>query len=242
MLKSLWRARTVTDAVFLADYAINPLGVKSSAEIAEVVERWLAQAAEVSDTLVIACNTLSIRYHQLYGSERRLGRMTRVVSMADCFAEMVAQEADRIEGKKLLVLGTEFTASQPLYSDMIARACRRTSVSTFAATELERKIARFGDWEGGTDPTLTGELRRAIDRAEIVVLACTCFPMVREDLEAVFPDVWFLDPGAYSTGLLPGDAGTRDNTLSVRVTGEEVSAARVVEFAESYLGVSTCCT
>ena len=242
MLRSLWRASAARDAVFLADYAINPLGLKSNTEIAEVVERWLTQAAEVSDTLVIACNTLSIRYHQLYGSERPLGRLTRVVSMADCFAEMVQQEADRIAGKNLLVLGTEFTASQSLYSDIIEEVCPGTSVSTFAATELERKIARFGSWEGGTDPTLTRELRRAIDRAEIAILACTCFPMVMEDLEAVFPDVLFLDPGAYSAGLMPGDAGNRDNTLSVRVTGEEVSSARVVEFAESYLGVSTCCT
>ena len=242
MLKSLWGERTATDAVFLADYAINPLGVKSSAGIAEVVERWLTQAAEVSDTLVIACNTLSDRYHQLYGSKKPLGRMMHVVSMADCFAEMVKQEADRIEGKNLLVLGTEFTASQSLYSDIVEQVCPGANVSAFAATELERKIARFGNWEGGTDPTLTGELRRAIDRAEIAILACTCFPMVREDLEAVFPDVLFLDPGAYSAGLIPGDAGTGDNTLSVRVTGEEVSAARVVEFAESYLGVSTCCT
>lgn len=242
MLKSLWRARIATDAVFLADYAINPLGVKSDTEIAEVVERWLTQAAEVSDTLVIACNTLSVRYHQLYGSERRLGRLAHVVSMADCFAEMVEQEADRIAGKNLLVIGTEFTANQSLYSEIVAQACPGANVSTFAATELEQKIARFGTWEGATDPTLTGELRRAIDRAEIAILACTCFPMVREDLEAVFPDVLFLDPGAYSAGLMRGHAGTRDNTLSVTVTGEEVSSARVVEFAESYLGVSTCCT
>ena len=242
MLKSLWGARIATDAVFLADYAINPLGVKSHAEIAEVVERWLTQAAEVSDTLVIACNTLSIRYHQLYGAGRRLGRLTRVVSMADCFAEMVKQEAGRIAGKKLLVIGTEFTAGQSLYSDIVEQVCPGTHVSTFAATELERKIARFGNWEGEIDATLTGELRRALDRAEIAILACTCFPIVREDLEAVFPDVLFLDPGAYSAGLVPGHAGTGDKTLSVTVTGEEVSAARVVEFAESYLGVSACCT
>ena len=91
MLKSLWSAGTASDAVFLADYASNPLGVKSNVDIAKVVERWLTQAAEVSDTLFIACNTLSIRYHQLYGSEGRLGRLTRVVSMADCFAAMVEQ-------------------------------------------------------------------------------------------------------------------------------------------------------
>lgn len=242
MLKSLWRAGTASDVVFLADYAINPLGVKSNAEIAQVVDRWLTQAAEVSETLFIACNTLSIRYHQLYGSAGRLGRLTRVVSMADCFAAMADQEADRIAEKNVLVIGTEFTAGQSLYSDIVARVCQGAIVSTVAATELERKIARFGTWEGGTDPTLTGELRRAIEGTEIAILACTCFPMVRKDLEAVFPHVSFLDPGAYGAGLMPERAGTRDNTLRVKVTGREVSSAHVVEFAESYLGVSTCCT
>ncbi len=242
MLKSLWRAGIAKDAVFLADYAINPLGLKSDTEITGVVERWLAQAAKVSDTLVIACNTLSIRYHQLYGSEGRLGRLTRVVSMADCFAAMVEQEADRIAGKTVLVIGTEFTASQSLYRDIVAQVCPGARVSTFAATELERKIARFGAWEGATDATLTGALRRAMEVTEIAVLACTCFPLVRKDLEAVFPDVLFLDPGAYGAGLMPKQIGTTDNRLRVKVTGQEVSEARVIEFAESYLGVSTCCT
>ena len=242
MLKSLWSAGTASDVVFLADYASNPLGVKSDVDIAKVVERWLTEAAEVSDMLFIACNTLSIRYHQLYGSEGRLGRLTRVVSMADCFAAMVEQEAERLAEKNVLVIGTEFTAGQSLYSDIVARACPGTTVSTVAATELERKIARFGAWEGGTDPTLTGELRRAIERAQIAILACTCFPMVRKDLEAVFPHVSFLDPGAYGAGLMPKEAVTTDNTLRVKVTGQAVSPARVAEFAESYLGVSTCCT
>lgn len=242
MLKSLWRSGIASDVVFLADYASNPLGVKTNEDIAEVVERWLTQAAEVSDTLFIACNTLSIRYHQLYGSEGRLGRLTRVVSMADCFAAMAEQEAERIAKKNVLIIGTEFTAGQSLYSDIVARVCPGTTVSTVAATELERKIARFGAWEGGTDPTLTGELRRAIEGAQIAILACTCFPMVRKDLEAVFPHVSFLDPGAYGAGLMPKQAVTKDNTLRVKVTGQAVSSARVAEFAESYLGVSTCCT
>lgn len=242
MLKSLWRAGAACDVVFLADYAINPLGVKNDTEIAQVVERWLTQAAEVSDTLVMACNTLSIRYHQLYGSGILPDGPTRIISMVDCFAAMVEQEADRIAGKNLLVIGTEFTARQSVYSAIVENACADASIGTVAATELERKIARFGSWQGESDPTLTGKLRSDIAGADVAVLACTCFPMVRADLEAAFPDVLFLDPGAYCAELMPMHADTRDNTLSVRVTGQEISAARVAEFAESYLGVSTCCT
>ena len=44
VVRSLWDAGEAGNAIFLADYAINPLGVKSDPEIADVVERWLRLA------------------------------------------------------------------------------------------------------------------------------------------------------------------------------------------------------
>ena len=242
MLKSLWRAGAAKNAIFLADYAINPLGVKSDAAIADVVESWLAQAAAVSDTLVIACNTLSIRYRQLFGSATAPEGLSRIISMADCFEAMVRAEAEQLAGKNVLIIGTEFTASQVLYAEIVESACTDASVHTVAATDLERKIARFETWDGAADSSLTAELGQAIERTDVAVLACTCFPMISDDLEALFPGVLFLDPGAYCAGLVPAHDETNNKTLSISVTGEEISRARVTEFAESYLGVKTCCT
>lgn len=239
MVRSLWDAGAVTTAVFLADYAVNPLGVKSDDAIAKVVERWLSRAAAVSDSLLIACNTLSIRYHQLRESFDPDALRLNVVSMVDCFAAMVEQEASQLDGKNVLIVGTEFTAGQGLYADILDRVVPGTSVDTIAATELERTIARFGRWSGQGDASLTVELRQAIGDSDIVVLACTCFPMVKADLQGLFPGVVFLDPGAWSPGLVSANGVAGQRKLSLEVTGNAVSEDRVVEYAKSYLGTDS---
>ena len=54
VVKSMWGSGYAGDAIFMADYEINPLGVKSDSAIADVVNKWLRLAAENSETLVIA--------------------------------------------------------------------------------------------------------------------------------------------------------------------------------------------
>jgi glutamate racemase len=235
VLKAIWKGQVADHAIFLADYAINPLGVRSDAALAEVVSSWLERAAGVSDTLVIACNTLSIRYEQIFtaGTTDNLG--LNVVSMVDCFEAMVRSEVDILENRKILVIGTAFTARQPLYAQVVERVLPGAWVDTMAATALERKIARFEDWSGVEDSALTAELKTAIGDADVAILACTCFPMVKADLETLFPDVVFLDPGAYCSELITGHRKARQKRLSLEVTGNEVPAAKVISFARSYL-------
>jgi glutamate racemase len=235
VVKSMWNSGSADDAVFLADYAINPLGLKSDSAIADVIDRWLRLAEEHSHTLVIACNTLSVRYHQLFESKVPNSGLKHVVSMVDCFDAMVKIEADRLASRKILVIGTEFTASQGLYPDILSAALPGIRIDTIAATNLERKIARFQPWENGGNSVLTRDIRRAIENTDIAVLACTCFPMVRAELESLFPGVIFLDPGAYCSGLLNESAIAQNRKLYIKVTGKVVSTKRVTEFAKSYL-------
>jgi len=247
VVKSMWNSGGAGDAVFLADYAINPLGVKSDSAIADVVNRWLGLAAEHSDTLVIACNTLSIRYHQLLRSDASLSGLKRIISMVDCFEAMVEIEADRLANGKVLVVGTEFTASQRLYPDILCGAFPGIDTDTVSATELERKIARFQPWNSAGESVLSMELRQAIENTDIAVLACTCFPLVRAELESLFPSVIFLDPATYCSGLLNESSIAQHRQLRIKVTGDVVSAIRVTEFAKSYLsneseGATRCCT
>jgi len=235
VLRSMWNSGSASDAVFLADYEINPLGLESDSAIEDVIERWLGLAQERSDTLVVACNTLSIRYHQLLRSKTPNSRLKHIVSMVDCFAAMVKIEADHLANKKVLVIGTEFTASQHLYPGILSSASPGIRISTIAATNLERKIARFQSWKSGEESALTSDLKEAIKNTDIAVLACTCFPMVRTELESLYPEVIFLDPGAYCSGLLDESTVGQDRKLTIEVTGKVVSKARVTEFAKSYL-------
>jgi len=237
VVKSIWSSGSTADAFFLADYAINPLGVKSDSDIAEVVARWLEFAEEHSDTLVIACNTLSVRYHKLVRSDMPRSRLSRIVSMVDCIEAMVKSEADRLANRKVLVIGTEFTANQELYPEILDTV-PGVRVDTVAATELERMIARFEPWQGELGSILAGEPGQAIENADMVVLACTCFPIVQAELESLFPGVVFLDPGAYCPGILDENSSSQHRRLCIKATGDVVSTKSVLEFAETYLGNS----
>jgi glutamate racemase len=239
VLKSLWRAGAASDAVFMADYAVNPLGTKNDAEIAEAVRRWTAFAERHADTLVIACNTLSIRYQQLCRSAVSDSSLHQVVSMVDCFELMVQAECDRLAGRSVLIIGTEFTASQDVYPELLRKAAPCVQISAFGATELERRIARFEPLDAGGRSVFDGGLHAAIADVDFAVLACTCFPMVSSRLANLFPGVTFLDPGSYCADLLQRSNDTGDRKLRIEVTGNVVEQARVTKFAQTYLGTGT---
>lgn len=238
VLKSLWASGTAGHAIFLADYAVNPLGVKSDSDIAEVVDRWMGIAGEYGDTLLTACNTLSIRYHQMRDSAAPASSAMRSLTMVDCLEAMANDEAARLANSKVLVVGTAFTASQALYPNILGAAAPGVCVDSVAATELERRIARFEPWSSSDESVLTTALRQAIEQAEIAVLACTCFPMAVEELQSVFPEVVFLDPGAYCPTVMPKRGMVEDRKLTIRVTGDVVEASQVSAFAKSYLGAA----
>lgn len=236
MVKAIWSTGAAIDAFFLADYEINPLGVKSDEAIAGVVKKWLGLAAQHSDTLLIACNTLSIRYSQLMQSRPLPPGLKHVISMVDCFESLVKTESEYLGNKRILTMGTEFTASQPVYPDILKRHLPAAHVKSVAATDLERKIARFQLDTNKKDSLLTPVLEQAIDDSEVTILACTCFPMVSLELKSRFPDVVFLDPGAYCAGLVAQHVTGQYQRLSIEVTGDVITKDHVMEFADSYLG------
>lgn len=244
VVRSLWNAGEAGNAIFLADYAINPLGVKSDPDIANVVERWLRSAEEHSDTLVMACNTLSVRHRKLQLSKARLPGPQHIVSMIDCFEALVRAEESLLEDKDILIVGTRYTAAESVYPDILRAAIPGARIKTIAATELERVIARFEPWDSSDDSVLTHELRLALQETNVAILACTCFPIVMDRLKSLFPHVTFLDPGAYCAGLLPKHTAMKDKRLRIKVTGDVISAIRAVDFAESHLGTGDieCCT
>ena len=52
-VKSMWGYGHAANALFMADYDVNPLGVKDESAIAEMVSKWFSMAAEHADTVVI---------------------------------------------------------------------------------------------------------------------------------------------------------------------------------------------
>jgi glutamate racemase len=234
VVKSLQASGQVSDVVFVADYAVNPLGVKDATQIADVVRRWLAMAKQYSDTAVIACNTLSVHYQRLSGTEASSTALRHVVSMVDCFNNMVNSEAQRLADRKVLVVGTAFTASQPVYTDILQDALPGIQIDTAAATDLERNIARF-ESSSANGPFSDPGLHEAIEQTDVAILACTCFPLIRAELESRFPHVLFLDPGEYCGDLLQTSTQQDNLKLRIRVTGDVVAPSQVTRFAKAYL-------
>jgi glutamate racemase len=235
VLKSLWRSGYANDAVFLADYQVNPLGEKDDAMIAGVVERWISIASEYTDTLIMACNTLSIRYRLLQQSGVELPEIGHVISMVDCFEAMVWAESENLVDKKVLVIGTRYTASQSVYPDILTAAVAGVRVETIAATELERQIARIEPWDGESREVLPGELKQAIENTDVAVLACTCFPIVSAELQTLFPHVVFLDPGMYCSRFLERSGDDSSQRLQLKISEAVVTAADAAGFARPYL-------
>lgn len=179
--------------VYVADSAGYPYGTRTAAEIEARVPALLGRLAERFDPelIVIACNTAST----IALDAVRAALDLPIVGTVPAIKPAAARSKTRTIG----VLGTEATVRQP-YVDRLA--------AEFAA---DCRILRHGSAElvELAEARLRGEyvpaaaFRRCLDGLfsqsggeviDTVVLACTHFPLVEEDLAAASPrPVAFLD-------------------------------------------------
>lgn len=219
----LARTRNGLRAFYLADYAVNPLGVKSREAVQEALNRWVDAAVGRAEELVIACNTASVRLRgtpEVVDRARSLG--IRVHSMADFLEEMLEGGGPEVEGKRVCLMGTEFTVGQPLYRDRLSGA-GASAVLPLAATLTERTIPHLEHESPDGRKTILEEIRETLEKADVVVLACTCFPMVEELIREVNPSITLLDPALGVEGLGELKGGEGPNRLTVALTGDVLS-------------------
>jgi glutamate racemase len=169
--------------VYAADSAGFPYGTKSAAEIAARVPALLGRLAERYDPslIVIACNTAST----IALDAVRAALDLPIVGTVPAIKPAAAQSRTRTIG----VLGTDATIVQP-YVDRLAAefASDCTIIRHGSAVLVERAEAKLrGE---ATDPAdyariLDGLLSRPGGAAiDTIVLACTHFPLVRDELSA----------------------------------------------------------
>lgn len=182
--------------VYVADSAGFPYGTKSEAEIAARVPALLGRLAERYDPrlIVIACNTAST----IALSHVRSALDVPIVGTVPAIKPAAAISETRVIG----VLGTNATVRQPYVDDLAARFASDCTVlrhGSAALVELAEAKLR------GDAPALTA-FRAAIaglfdqpggDRIDVVVNACTHFPLVADELAAAAPyPVTFVDGAA----------------------------------------------
>jgi glutamate racemase len=180
--------------VYAADSAGFPYGKRSEAEIASRVPALLGRLVERFHPrlAVIACNTASTIALEHVRSALDLP----VVGTVPAIKPAAEMSKSRVIG----VLGTEATVRQPYVDDLAAKFAADCTIIRHGSPELvelaEAKLA-------GEDVSVE-EVRAATqpmfdmphgERIDTVVLACTHFPLLEDELRRAFPNVSYVDGG-----------------------------------------------
>ena len=216
--------------VYVADNGGFPYGIRSEAEIAARVPALLGRLVERHHPrlVVIACNTAST----IALAAVRAALDVAVVGTVPAIKPAAEQSRKRAIG----VLGTDATVRQPYVDDLSARFAADCTVLRhgsarlveLAEAKLRGETADAADYQA----VLAGLLDQpGGDRIDMVVLACTHFPLVADELAAAAPrPLSFVDGG-------PGIARrvaflTDGQDWPARPTGEAVFTAPL-EIAQS---------
>lgn len=180
--------------VYVADNAAYPYGRRSEAEIASRVPALLGRMVERfrPRLAVIACNTASTIALDHVRSALDLPVVGTVPA--------IKPAAERSKSRVIGVLGTEATVRQPYVDDLAAQFAADCTVIRHGSPELvdlaEAKLA--GD-EVGLDAVRDAALplfeAARGDEIDTVVLACTHFPLLADELRAAFPGVALVHGG-----------------------------------------------
>ncbi len=204
-------------AFYLADYAVNPLGTRSDDEVRAALDRWIGIAEEQAPALVVACNTASVR---LEGTPRPANMFT----MVDLFDRVLASEREFVEGRRVCVMGTEFTVASPVYAERLDAA---KEVIPLGATLTERTIAHLEHTTAEGRKTIADEIAPVIRTVDAVAHVCTCFPLIADLVADINPHIHQLDPGRAIRDIADWPEREGENHLTVSVTGDSVYAADV---------------
>jgi glutamate racemase len=180
--------------VYVADNAGYPYGKRSEQEIASRVPALLGRLVERFHPrlAVIACNTAST----IALDHVRSALDLPVVGTVPAIKPAAETSKTRVIG----VLGTEATVRQPYVDNLAAEFASDCTIIRHGSPELvdlaEAKLA-------GDDVSIEA-VRAAAQpmfdapgghRIDVGVLACTHFPLLRQDLSQAFPGVEWIDGG-----------------------------------------------
>ncbi len=177
--------------VYAADSAGFPYGTRSEAELAERVPALLGRLVERfrPRLAVIACNTAST----IALDHARAALDLPIVGTVPAIKPAAEMSKTRVIG----VLGTEATVRQPYVDKLAAKFAADCTIIRHGSAELvalaEAKLAgeaiELAAVEAAVEP-----LRQA-EGIDTVVLACTHFPLLADELGAALPGVRFVDGG-----------------------------------------------
>lgn len=180
--------------IYAADSAGFPYGERTDADLAERVPGLLARLVDRyrPRLAVIACNTAST----IALDHARAALAIPVVGTVPA----IKPAAERSQSRVIAVLGTKATVRQPYVDDLAARFASDCTVIRHGSPDLvtlaEAKLA-----DETIDPAAIALAIAPMlahhrgDEIDTVVLACTHFPLLTEELAVALPGVTFVDGG-----------------------------------------------
>jgi glutamate racemase len=178
--------------VYAADSAGFPYGTKTEAELAARVPALLGRLVERfrPRLAVIACNTAST----IALDQARAVLDIPVVGTVPAIKPAAEVSRSRVIG----VLGTEATVRQPYVDNLAAKFAADCTIVRHGSAELvvlaEAKLAGKD-----ADPAAVAAAVRPLSETpdlDTVVLACTHFPLLADELAVALPNVRLVDGGA----------------------------------------------
>ncbi|MGN6848546.1 MAG: glutamate racemase [Sphingomicrobium sp.] len=180
--------------VYAADNAGFPYGTKTDAELANRVPALLGRLVERfrPRLAVIACNTAST----IALDHARSALDLPIVGTVPAIKPAAEISKTRVIG----VLGTEATIRQPYVDDLAARFAADCTIIRHGSPELvELAEAKLAGEQVSVDAVKAAAQPMfeapAGTRIDTVVLACTHFPLLQDELRAAFPQVSYVDGG-----------------------------------------------
>jgi glutamate racemase len=180
--------------VYVADNAGYPYGKRSEKEIASRVPALLGRLVERfrPRLAVIACNTASTIALEHVRSALDLPVVGTVPA--------IKPAAEMSKARVIGVLGTEATVRQPYVDNLAAEFAADCTIVRHGSPELvELAEAKLAGEEVSVEAVRSAALPmfEAPDgnRIDVVVLACTHFPLLRRELEQAFPGKQWIDGG-----------------------------------------------
>ena len=176
--------------VYVADNAAFPYGTRSEAEIAARVPALLGRMVERFQPrlAVIACNTAST----IALDHVRAALDIPVVGTVPAIKPAAERSRNRVIG----VLGTPATVRQPYVDDLAQRFAADCAIVRHGSPELvqlaEDKLAGRSVSIDAVRAAIAPMVRPGMD---VMVLACTHFPLLDAEIAAAFPDIERVDGG-----------------------------------------------
>ncbi len=194
VLKTLREMLPAEDFLYLGDTARTPYGSRPEEEVRGFVEEMLTffDANKVK-LVVVACNTITV-----LGTEtlKKLHKF-ELVGMSKG-AKLVLAASEK---KNIAVFATEFTISTGAHAKAVHELDARAKVTGIGCPKFVPLIEgeKFGSPEVEEAITEYANIAKGAG-ADTVILSCTHFPFLREDIERILGNgVTVIDPAQQTT-------------------------------------------